>query len=312
MYQDTLKFVADNQLAGLLWIPLLWAILGGVVGLLLGLCSFFTIRALGGYRLEWKGATWLRVLVGVLTVAVAVICGGITGFQEGIWRAVQRVALQGKMSEQLQPQIGQYGAMLIAGVYVGCPQGGKQCTEEELKGKVKSFTTGAWELDVPEFNRRLLNTPANTANVLIESATKDTRLRCPELQDTKASRMALWFLGKLGESMLPGEAEEAHDSLVDNELGKLCRKIIREMPAEAAKHGDPNTISYAEVSAFIGRKGMVSAIIKPIRAMVRSQQYGNALFFLCTLALPVIGFRIAEHVRRRKTVTEPAATEPTA
>ncbi|MHB9023593.1 MAG: hypothetical protein ACYC7E_05380 [Armatimonadota bacterium] len=306
MYQEVLKFITENHLPGLLWTTVGWTIFGSIAGLLLGLLVFFGIRRLGGYRLELPAAVWLRALVGVLTVIIALVCGGIFGFNEGVLRGVRRVVQEGAITERFVPQVGHSGALLLAGLYnidILVNANNKQEAQQQLEAKFKSFAAGDWELDVHELQRRVDNVPVTAANVALGAILENPSIRIPEIRNTPLGKVQRWLLVALEQGLIPDQAEGFAEEWGAKEIRKFCANIYRGLPAEAAKSGNPNTIACTELSVYLGRQSLSGLVLPLTKAFVRGHQFSVLLFFLIILAVPVVGFQLGEFIRRKKCAT---------
>lgn len=304
MHQEIFKFILTNQLPGMIGIVALWTMIGAILGLLLGLAAYFRVRALGGYRLEWRYTAWLRALAAVLTVGSAVACGGIIGFYDGAWRGVQQVAVQGDFGTRLMPRVGGYGAQLIAGVYSLYPSVGDSkrpdMSHQEMRKQMASFADGKWEIDIYRMQERVSNTPKYVIDAAIRDLLHDSRIRYPAAKDAASQKILYWFLQRVGEGILPAEVNQFSDAVSESSVVKYTRKILRDLPAEAAKTGNPQTIGYNHLSAYLARESMQPFFVKPARSIARAHQVGVVIWFLFTLAVPVGGFRLAEYLRQRR------------
>ncbi|MHB0999442.1 MAG: hypothetical protein ACYC27_09370 [Armatimonadota bacterium] len=304
MYREIFQFVLTNQLPGMIGIVVFWTVLGGLLGLLLGLLVFIKIRALGGYRLEWRYAVWLRVLTGVLMVGCTIVCGTMIGFYDGVWRGVQKVAVQGDLGTQVMPRVDGYGAQFIAGVYSMCPSvDGTEnpvITQKEMQQQMASFADGKWEIDVSQMQSRVSSIHKHTIDSAIQYLLHDSRIRYPEKKDTVSDKILYWFLQRIGEGMLPAKVKEVKNTVQDSNMAKFTRKLLRDLPSEAAKNGNPQTIGYMDLSAYLARKSMQPLIIIPVRGFARTHQAGFGIFLLLTLVLPVAVFRLAHYIHQRR------------
>ncbi len=284
-----------------------WTILGGFLGLLLGGLGFVWIRARGGYRLEVKGAMWLRALVCLVIVVVGAGCGGVAGFHQGLLFSVQRISRDDKVCRDLLPQVGRAEALFLAGVYSAYPQvisGKGQFSEKQLQAECAAFAEGKWELDVNELDRRLMNTPTIAVNSALQYVDQDINLRCPEIRNQATGRVLFWFLNLLSTSVLS-------EGMNENDVAKAWKKILKGLPVEAAKQGNPHTISCSDLSAYLMRQSFDQLVVKLTRYAVRSNQLGALGILLLTLALSTGIFRFAESMRKRRSAgREEAAPAP--
>lgn len=297
------SFIVEQKLTELLWLPVKWTLLGGLLGLLIGILAFVFINRFGGYRLEHKTGVWLRVLVGIVTIIGSSVFGLYGGFYEGLIKAVEVVGENKALQEKANPYIGHAGALLIAGLYTACPKEGVKTftppTEKAMRASLDGFMAGKWEVNVAELNKRLNNLRGAATNTAIQGIAKQCNISLPEYEDTKKNRIALSFLSAFAKYGLGMDLDGPSDAVKDIELTKACSKIMSGLPAEAALAGDPATISYQELSAYITRQSIQAAVIKTINHAIRAQQIGAGILFLVFLAVPIIAFRIAEYIRQK-------------
>ncbi|MHB1457431.1 MAG: hypothetical protein ACYC0V_11010 [Armatimonadota bacterium] len=304
MYQEIFGFIIINQLPEIIWDIVLWTLVGSISGSLFGLAVYFRIREWGGYRLEWRYTAWLRALTAILAAGSAFVCGGLIGFYDGAWRGVQQVAVQGDFGTRLMPTISGYGAQLIAGVYslYLVVEEGKSSrnTEHEIRKKMITFAHGEWEIDVYQMQERISNTPKYLIDAAIRDLLIESRIRDPAPESSATQKILLWFLQRVGEGILPAEVNQFSDAVQESSLVRYTRKILRDLPSEAAKTGNPQTIGYNHLSVYLARESMQPFFVKPIRGIARAHQVGVVIWLLFTLAVPVGAFRLAEYLRQRR------------
>lgn len=279
-----------------------WTVLGGLLGLIVGLLAFFLIRAWGGYRLQGKWSGLWQVLTAVFTVLVALGCGGVAGFHEGTWRGVERLAKDGAFSERYLAPIGHAGALLLAGLYcLGDETTGALPTQDQLIARVKAFERGTWEINAAEMDLRMSRLSVTTVNAGLTAVKSDLQLRFPGMRNPRVNRMVSWFLEKMALSAIPGEADSA---LARSEVVQVSRKIIRGLPAEAAKAGNPATVGCAELSTFVGWQALKPLVMHPLRDAMRANEFAALLFFLVCLLVPVGIFRLVGFQQQRRAKPE--------
>jgi len=100
------------------------------------------------------------------------------------------------------------------------------------------------------------------------------------------------FLKSVGVEILKKKLMNDADRLLGVKVGKFVEEVFHGLPAEAALHGDPASISVTDLSAYISRQIEERLVLATTRDLVRAMQMYACLAMLLTLVLPVGVFYI--------------------
>ena len=294
------EFLEKYHLQGLIWTVIKWTILGLTAGLLLGIAVFLLIRSLKGYRLEIKAGKWLRALVCVLTIIISMAAWGYAGLWEGLWRGFQEALENEDLSFRVFTRSGQVGSLLFAGIYTiefEFEDGEvRVLNEERFEERLRSFIAGEWEMNVPELMDRIDLTTEKLADPLARLLSREAVEIWPTLAEGIPNKMLNGFLTALGRAA-------AHQKL-SGEMDRLgvvpyYESILSGITAEASRKGDPETISFGDLSDYIAEQQVSTVVFSHARGFIRSQQINAMIGLIIFLALSVIAFRIGERMRQR-------------
>ena len=99
-----------------------WTVLGGLSGLLVAVGLFFGLRAIGGFRWEWRHAKWFRVLTLLWLLLAIPFCTGTVGFFEGMWRGTRIVLERSHLGTDVFPKIGNAASLSMAYLHLLVPR----------------------------------------------------------------------------------------------------------------------------------------------------------------------------------------------
>lgn len=296
MLRSLFSFLLANNLIELSWQLFLWTALGGAAGLLVGIGAFWAIRSLGGYRLEARGARWWRGLVCALDVLVLTVAGLYIGAFEGAWRGLEDTAGKSTLVQELNGKVGRVEAAFLAGIYHASallrdqPQISPAEATRTVNDRLDAFLVGKEEIPVQDFQRQINNAGRQVIDQVAGVAEQRALAWLPALRGNLGQRLLRMGLGELGEGLLH---EQARKGLRRIRLDAHLDRILATLPAEAAREGASDALSFPELAAPFQREGVMPWVLDAVRGFVRSHQLLAALLAAGALLVPVLGFRIA-------------------
>jgi hypothetical protein len=291
-----LRTLADNHAGAIGW-AIAWRMLvGGLLGLLFGLAAVVGLRAAGAMRWDWPHASWVRALAGVVLVLGCAGAGAGVGFWQGALRGAETLIGEGQLATEVLPIVGDAGALVIAGVYVGgelvCDEDGSlaELQRERLERELDGFATDTWQLDTAKLDARL----ATTQRCAIEAATVEARdwvfARYPALATNAGGELVPWLLDQLAARLLDSSAGEYAAPITD---------MLARIDEAGARRGDPATITRGELSEHVVALAVVPMIMLPIEHAVAGQRLVCLLIPVLLIVLVVGGFALARHLHAR-------------
>jgi hypothetical protein len=273
--------LARSQAAEFISALILWTTLGVFLGLLLALALSFAFRALGWYRSDWRYAQWACWSVVAVNLALGGFFFGSLGFLEGTRRGSEVVLTKSQIGTDLLPKIGDAVASGLGWLQVFSTQSNELAQAEGgvLEG-MAAFQAGKWELDAARVEQQMDALTAATISNVVVYVEKTAAEQAPQLQDGLGKELFRQVLNAFTAALVPER--------IDGELKRLgatriYRAIRENLVVEAARQGNPATISHRELSTFVVNEGVLPAILNPLRAFVRLQQ--AILLGLAVLAL---------------------------
>jgi hypothetical protein len=304
-----LRELAASQLGSIAFAVVQWTFLGMLGGVVLAVAGFFVLRALGGYGWKWKHAVWFRVLTFVLMLLLCPILLGAAGCAQGQYRAAEIAVRDTQIGTKLLPQVGAFGADLLAALYVNAPKVGQGEGLDEVwpQAELERFRKGQWQLDTDDLPVRV--------GKLTEKATGSLS---GQLKAAALKAMPDWK-GGLGEKALdwslPALVRGA-EGKGREQLDKLgVRPFLDDLKTAARASGGKMT--HEQLTTFMTQQVLVPAMLRPIRDVVRGTQTAMLIGSALVLLLPVGFFRLAEFIRSRRAAEPipqviPVARAPTA
>ncbi len=313
MLREIFAFLSTNNVGYIIWHFALWTILSALLGLGLGLGTFFFVRARGGYQLDRPWSRWLRVLVCILNVVVFTLACGYIGLFEGTWRGIQEFAQKSSLVAELNAQFGKVEALFFAGVYqtsaLVANQPGIKPDDvvKALDQSLDAFAAGKEEIPVQDFQKRLDSISQESVRQVIGVVERKVVQLAPSLKNWAQVGTLRHGLEALGGTVLHDQAKKGLRSFG---LDEYFAHILSGLPEEAARSGNANTISFQEMSAYLGRDGLMPLVLKAVHSFVRSHQLLGLLVMALMLALPILGFKLARIRLARTSEPEPAEMRP--
>jgi hypothetical protein len=281
-----------------------WSLLGALLGLAIAIAVYGVFRRLGWYDAQSNVGVWIRRSVLALTVMIAPVLFGLTGFWSGLVKGSEVVLRSSQLGTQVFPWI----ANTIADGMGWLQLRTGAATEvevPELTAHLEAFRSGAWELNASQFLQQLDRVQEAQVNRAITWLEEEALAKAPGLKGGLAEEMLRQSLRGLGRLIVEGKVSS---ELKRWGVDRVYRAILEKLIAEAARAGDPQTIKHAELSAFIVREGIVPGILNPIRSTARSQQVVLLLIAAGVLFGPPVIFRVVRG--RRKARPAPPVSAP--
>lgn len=307
--ENILAYITGNDLGGLVWECVKLCLLGVVVGLAAGLTAFLWIRRLKGYALDGHTAKWARAGVGVFTVLIFVIGFAVVGFMEGALHFSQKLVRDQKAITKACEKPCYQVSRLIAELYLAgsttSPVNTNVASDDDIGRQLKALEDGVQEIDVKELDRRIDNLAETALTPVINAVMARAVQKWPALANPPYKARMEKFLKAVGVEILKKKVMNDADKLLGVKVDKFVREVLRGLPAEAALHGDPATISVKDLSAYISRHLVERIFLGTVRDLVRTIQMYAYLAMVLTLVLPVGMFYIVrranDSVRAKET-----------
>lgn len=282
-----------------------WILLSVLSGLLLALAAYFLLRWIGGYRWDWRGARWFRLLTFLLMILLLPLFFGIVGFYEGLYRGAERVLTTGKLAEEVYPLVGRAGADALAVTYLLAQQASDRPSEITAirlpEAELEAFRAGAWTLDLEGLAARLESVDKTLLGKASSLVQEQLEGRYPTFRSGLPATMLHLLLDGLAVNL-------AHSAIQDQaqQSSVFCRGVdlLAGMRRAAADAGNPRALTREELSRCLVR----SLLVRPILGLARPIAYAHQMPFLVLAAAviltPVIFFRtchaLHQWLRRRK------------
>ena len=276
-----------------------WAALGALLGIALAVFACIFFARLGWYDLNWRFARGLRWTIYSLTVLLSALFFGLVGFWHGAIKGGECLLTQSQLAAEVLPQLADAVADGMACVQIYNLSG--LASSADLSLKLEEFRAGKWELNAPQFLEQF--------DALQPAAVADLGARL----EASALEANPQLKGGVGEkklhALLQGMGRAVAEKKISSELKKydvdqLYSNLRKQLLREALKTGDPDTLSHAELSAFLLREGLAPGLLKPVRVFARSQQRLLVMVALLGLVLPPLGLRL---LRNRLGGSRPSA-----
>ncbi len=287
MLRPFVSFLLDNRLLELSGHLLLWPVIGVVAGSMLGLWVYRFLRARGGFRLEVRGERWWRGLACTLILATFASGGTYVGICEGIWRGVRAAVTEGALVRDLTTSLGKVEAILLAGVYHGAVgvrdhPGITPGDEARLIGEgVDAFLSGRQEISVSDLRWQLDTLGREVVDQAAVVVEGKVLWLLPVLAEPGRRYLLHQVLTGLGRVFAREPASAQLDRL---HLRGYLDRLLSGLPAEAARQGTMDGISFLELSDYLGRTSLTTWVLDAVRGFLRTQQA-----FAVGLALAVLG-----------------------
>jgi hypothetical protein len=299
MTKEILSWLIATDVLSLSWRLALWAVLGALIGIVIGLASFLFIRAKGGYRLDIRGAKWLRALVCTLNILGCAAACTYIGFFEGAWHGVKQTVNTHPLVAELRGEFGQMEAMLFAGVHHACvtvqlnPQIKPEEAKDQIQEGVKKFMAAQEEINAAELQQEMRTVGKAAISQVVDVVTALLSEAMPSLKEQTQGAILHRGLDLLGRVLVHDpSAKQLHNLGLDEYLDS----ILSGLPVEAARSGNTTTLSYQELSDYLGREGLVPWVLKAVHRFVWVHQ----LIALAAMGLLVSLFPLSFWIARKQ------------
>lgn len=288
--------VLDTRLHVLLLQGAAWGALGAGVGLAVGIVAFVLLRRRGAYGRGWR---FERLLHGATAAVVALGCaaaGGWAGLCQGGLRGGEVVLRESQLATEVLPFAGGAGAdllFLLDRAAREAPEATTTTTTAAVASPLEAFRRGQLEAEVVDLAARVERLGDQALLASLERA----RAQLPEsLRDGASARVVEGALAALLRRLVARELEGQARSLgLDPFLGD----VVDGLPALAARSGDPRGATRAELSTHLVQKGLVPAVLHPLRGLARGQQLAALAVLLGFLLVPPLFFLLVERLQAR-------------
>ena len=294
-----------SQVTGFIFDALMWTLIGAALGIFLAVLACATFSRMGWYHLEWRFARGLRWTIYALTVALSTVFFSLAGFWSGAIAGTERVLLKGQLATDVFPRIGEVIADGMAWVQIRS----SVAASANHEMKLDEFRAGQWELHAGQFLQQLDDLKGDSiTNALVwleQSALQNT----PQLKGGPGEQILHEIFNGLGRVLVE---KKVGSELNNYGVDRIYFAVREQLRTEAAKSGNPHTITRQEISVFLIRDGIVPGILKPVRSTARSQQVPLIGIALIILIVPPLCVRLARSRFASPTPPVISPVQPTA
>lgn len=300
LLEALIQEIGREEFIAILKAVILWGLAGAILGLVIGFGVYRGFRRLQWYAASSTAGRWTQRTVFVVGTLASILLFGAAGAWEGVRQKCEPVLARSRLGTEGLPVFANYVAESLVLLDLGLQQGSIP-DEAAEEAHLAAFRTGTRELDAPGFLQRVGAVRQEVFQQLLRQLEEYLLQEAPALK------------GGYGEKILHHAVQELGPALLDQKLSQEIRKrnlgplhvALRDrLVAAAARTGNPATIGYRDLSAFILREGMIPSLVEPVRTFARQQQILYiAIALLCCLTPPPI-FRLC-----RKT-PEPGPADP--
>lgn len=297
MGQQVWQELWNTRLDVLLLQALAWGAVGAVLGLLLAVAGTALLRRLGAWTWGWRHARWLRGAGYVLVALGGAVAGGAAGGLQGVSRGAEVVLRESQLATRVFPVAGEAGADLLL-VLDQAARAGSVATLDSaaLSAALEEFRAGRREVEVDGLVERV----RGLSDAVVHEALASVTARVPGLGDHALLQTVVEAsLAAIARRLLARELGKQAEAL---HLDAFYREVVDELPALAARAGDPRGASRVELAEHLVQRGLVPALLRPLRGFLRGQQLVAGLAWLGFLFVPPGLFALAEAIRLRREV----------
>lgn len=278
------------------WEAVKWVLLVGVSGMILAVVLFLVFRFAGLYKDSENSAPLFRVLILIMMFILCAVFSALTGFFEGVYRGAEKMLHHGAYAQKTFLEAGNAGADIIAALYIQAPGAAESGETSEMneidREKLESFRRGAWEINILELRGHIDSFMNQVKSESREKRKEDYKKRYEFFRDGVGEKILEWLLKELDDA--------AEKKLAGTGPGKFVVSLFKGLVDGAAKTGDPDSIGFEALSAYIAEK-MIHTILLPVRSYTRNLQIVSVVLYFLVPAIPplILG------ARRRKGRKEP-------
>ncbi|MBM3839471.1 MAG: hypothetical protein FJ398_16175 [Verrucomicrobia bacterium] len=294
-----LREFGRSQATGFIFDMVKWTLLGAAIGIAVAAVACAVFWRLQWYEISWRFARALRWTLFALATVISGALFGLAGFWSGAIAGSERVLSRSQLATDVFPKIGDAIADAMAWVQVR-PQFSTMTNDVELSSKLAEFRAGKWELHAEEFLQQIASIKGEVTNLVAKVEQSTLRL-APQLKGGLGEKLLHQFLKGLGRLVVE---KKAASELKGWGADRIYYAILQELKTAAANAGHPDTIARSEISSLLVEKGIVPAIMKPIRATARAQQLPLIALALMAIVLPPLCVRLARRWSARKSIQD--------
>ena len=307
LFKQILGEMAASQLHQLLWYSAKWAVLGGLLGLVVGIGLTLLFKRIGWYQSGWRFAGWIRWPLWIACVAFCVVLAAGAGLCKGVSQGADEVLHKSQLATKVFPVVGNAIADGLAGLQTYAGQtNSTETTRSNVVARIEAFRTGEWELDVPLLQRQLEELSASAVSNIVVKIETNLVARSPQLQSGLPGALFHHAL-QFGTTYLV--ERKVHSELKNRKLDTFFDKAKNTLLAVARSSGNPDTITYPELSEFAVQEVVAPSVMFPIRVALKQQAIA---FLLCTVLaaiLPALAFRFTLGLIKAK-AAQPVGVPP--
>jgi hypothetical protein len=284
-----LREFGRSQVSGFIFDLIKWTILGAAIGAAVAAAACWVFFRLQCFEISWRFARALRWTLFALTTVISAVLFSLAGFWSGAIAGSERVLSRSQLATDVFPKIGDAIADAMAWVQVR-PQFSRMTNDVELSSKLEEFRAGKWELHAAQFLQQMASIKQEVITNLVAQVEHSALLRSPKLKGGLGEKLLHQFLDGLGRL---AAAKQAASELKGWGADRVYFAVVQELQTAAANHGHPDTIARSEISALLVQKGIVPAIMRPIRSTARAQQLPLVAIAIVAMVLPPLCVRLA-------------------
>jgi hypothetical protein len=263
-----LRELGASQATGFMLDLINWTFLGALAGTALAVLAGMLFSRLKWYDFRWRFARRLRWTIFTLTVLLAAILVGLAGFWNGAICGSERVLAKSQLATDVFPKIGEAIADGMAWIQLRASPNNSSNTVASAP-RLDDFRAGKWELNAVQFLTELDTFRKEAVADLVAKLEQSALERTPQLKGGIGEKLLHIFLNGLGRLLLE---KKVSSELKNYGADRVYLAIRERLTTEAAKAGQPDTISRGQISTFLVREGIVPGILNPIRSTARAQQ----------------------------------------
>lgn len=288
-YASVMNEILKSRVDILAGSTLFYGIVGAVIGAVLGVILFFGVRAVGGFKLEWVHAKWLRVLTFLIYLGGCATLAGGLGALHGSKKGMESVVVEGHLGKEVFPTVASTSAQFLYTMDLSL-----NMTPADLLATgpdmtlVQGFATGQSRFEAKAFFARIALLKAELKPAIVNAGLDNFHKLFPDHVGTHTEELVVYLLETLA------------DKVIEKATGKIPAedKLLPLLDGiEEAANGSeaPGSLSHDELAAVVTDKGLVPWTLEPIHNFIGGKQKTLAIILVLLLLLPVVAFRTADH-----------------
>jgi hypothetical protein len=297
--------VLASQAPQFLFLTLKWAVIGGLLGLVVAILSLILFRKLGWYRSAWRFEGWVRWPLWILTVLAAAGLVATAGFFVGVIRGSEQVMRHSQLATKVFPLVSDALADGVAAAQVFLSDTNATTrSQTNITARIENFRQGEWEVNAPALLRQLDELQSGAVSNLVAEVEARLVAGSPQLQSGLPNKLLHHSLRLMGtmvvERKVNQELKRAH---ADDFYHAVRDRLV----SAARQRGSPDTITHQELSEFLVQEVVVPGVMKPIRVFAGGQVKVFLVLALLSVVIPPGAFKLTCGRAKQKTPGEPGA-----